>query len=231
MQTATHFTKELFELKDEAYKEFNKKLVPNVSEDTMIGIRTPKLRTLAKKLWKEDRAKCLDFMKSLPHSYFEENNLHAFFIEQIKDLGEAIDETEAFLPYIDNWETCDLFSPKLFKKHKAELLKHIGKWMKSKHTYTVRYAIGLLLQHFLDEDFKPDYLEQVAKIRSEEYYIRMMVAWYFSIALVKQYEETLPFLQEQKLESWTHNKAIQKARESTRVSPERKAYLNTLKVK
>ncbi|MDO4773056.1 MAG: DNA alkylation repair protein [Bacillota bacterium] len=231
MQATRHFTEELFELKDEAYKEFNKKLVPNVSEDTMIGIRTPKLRELAKKLWKEDRASCLAFMKKLPHAYFEENNLHAFFIEQIKDLGEAIDETETFLPYIDNWETCDLFSPKLFKTHKAELLKHIEKWMQSKHTYTVRYAIGLLLQHFLDEDFKADYLEQVAKIHSEEYYIRMMVAWYFSIALVKQYEETLPFLQEQKLESWTHNKAIQKARESTRMSPEKKAYLNTLKVK
>lgn len=224
------FQTELLALKDEPYKDFNKKLIPNISEDTMIGIRTPHLRQLAKNLWKEDFQKCLDFMDDLPHIYFEENNLHAFFIEEIKDLEECLKRTEQFLPYIDNWATCDTFSPKIFKKHPDILLKYIKKWLKSDRTYTVRYGIGLLLSNYLDAEFRREYLEWVCSVKSEEYYVKMMIAWYFSFALVKQYEEALPIIKEQRLEKWTHNKAIQKARESSRIAKERKEYLNTLKI-
>ncbi|MDO4765812.1 MAG: DNA alkylation repair protein [Eubacteriales bacterium] len=224
------FTPELLALKDEPYKDFNRKLIPNVPEESMIGIRTPELRKLAKKLWKEDRERCMDFMDSLPHTYFEENNLHAFFIEEIKDLEDTLKRTEQFLPYIDNWATCDTFSPKVFKKHPNFLLEYIRKWLKSDKTYTIRYGIGLLLSNYLDAEFQPEYLEWVCAVKSEEYYVKMMIAWYFSFALVKQYDVTLPVIKEQRLEKWTHNKAIQKARESSRISRERKEYLNSLKV-
>ena len=223
------FDKELFALKDEPYKEFNKKLIPSISEDVMIGIRTPVLRKLAKKLWKEERQKCLQFMDDLPHFYFEENNLHAYLIEEIKDLDETLKRTQQFLPYIDNWATCDTFLPKVFAKHPELLLSYIKKWLHCDEPYTVRYAIGLLLSNYLDQEFKLEYLQWVCEVESQEYYVKMMIAWYFSFALIKQYEDTLPIIKEQKLEKWTHNKAIQKARESSRISSDRKEYLKQYK--
>jgi len=219
----------LFELQDLGYKEFSSKLMPTVNPETVIGVRTPDLRKLAKELSKTPEA--LEFLKILPHTYYEENNLHGFLIETIKDYDAAIAAIDAFLQYIDNWATCDLMSPKVFKKHLPELYEKIIFWLKSDKTYTVRFGIGMLLGFYLDEQFRPDMLELVAGVRSEEYYINMMIAWYFATALAKQYDATLPYIQELRLEKWTHNKAIQKAIESYRISDESKAYLRTLKVK
>lgn len=227
----TSFYAELIQHQDLKYRDFNAKLIPNVPIDTMIGVRTPVIRSLAKSLRRDCPNKVEDFIRSLPHAYYEENNLHAFFLEQEKDLETLISLTEAFLPYVDNWATCDLYSPKQFKKHPARLLEKIHEWIRSSHTYTVRYAIGLLLSNYLDEHFDVEHLLLVASVESEEYYVKMMVAWYFSIALVKQYETTLPYIQRQVLEPWTHNKAIQKARESFRIPPERKEELQALKIK
>ena len=226
---AGRIQKELFSFRDEAYKAFNKKLVPNVDEKTMIGIRTPVLRSFAKSFFKSYPDKAEAFMKVLPHIYFEENNLHAFFIEQIRDFETCLAKTEAFLPFIDNWETCDLFSPPVFKKHPDAVYERILVWLKSKHCYTVRYAIGLLLSNYLDAEFKTEMLELAASVESDEYYIKMMVAWYFSFALIKQYDAAIPYIQNRRLEPFTHAKAIQKAIESTRISSEIKAYLKTLK--
>lgn len=226
---AGRIQKELFSFCDEAYKAFNKKLVPNVDEKTMIGIRTPVLRSFAKNFFKSYPDKAEAFMKVLPHIYFEENNLHAFFIEQIRDFETCLAKTEAFLPFIDNWETCDLFSSPVFKKHPDAVYERILVWLKSKHCYTVRYAIGLLLSNYLDAEFKTEMLELAASVESDEYYIKMMVAWYFSFALIKQYDAAIPYIQNRRLEPFTHAKAIQKAIESTRIPSETKAYLKTLK--
>ena len=230
---------ELFKLQDVKYGEFQKKLIPTVDPEKIIGIRTPELRKLAKQLYKD--AKAVDnkdtatnlerFLADLPHEYFDENQLHAFIISGEKDFDKCIGQVEAFLPYIDNWATCDQLSPKVFKKNKDSLLLHVREWLKSDKTYTIRFAIGMLMEHFLDDDFDPEYPEMVAKIRSGEYYVNMMIAWYFATALAKQYEAVLPFIEEQKLDVWTHNKAIQKARESYRITPEQKEYLKTLKRK
>ena len=221
--------KELFELQDKKYGEFQKKLIPTVEGERMIGVRTPALRKLAREeLRNEDIA---DFLNDLPHYYFDENQLHAFVISLIKDYERAVNETERFLEYIDNWATCDQLSPKVFKKNREDLLVHIEKWLESDRTYTVRFATGMLMEHFLDEDFDMKYPERVAKIRSEEYYVNMMTAWYFATALSKQYEKILPFIEEKRLDDWTHNRAIQKAVESRRITPEQKEYLKTLKVK
>lgn len=222
---------ELFLLQDEAYKAFNKKLVPTVAEDTMIGIRTPVLRKFAKTLFKTHPDDAELFMHILPHRYFEENNLHAFLIECIQDIDQAAAETERFLPFIDNWETCDLFSPPVFKKSPDRIYRHILTWLQSPHCYTVRYGIGLLLSNYLDEEFKREMLDLVADIISGEYYVNMMIAWYFSTALVKQYAAAIPYIETKRLRPFTHNKAIQKAVESTRISPEIKAYLKTLKIR
>ncbi|MEL3906140.1 MAG: DNA alkylation repair protein [Treponema sp.] len=222
---------ELFLLQDEAYKAFNKKLVPTVAEDTMIGIRTPVLRKFAKTLFKTRPDDAELFMHILPHRYFEENNLHAFLIECIQDIDQAAAETERFLPFIDNWETCDLFSPPVFKKSPDRIYRHILTWLQSPHCYTVRYGIGLLLSNYLDEEFKREMLDLVADIISGEYYVNMMIAWYFSTALVKQYAAAIPYIETKRLRPFTHNKAIQKAVESTRISPEIKAYLKTLKIR
>lgn len=221
----------LFSFEDKEYKNFNKKLIPNIDENTMIGIRTPVLRKFAKEFFKAEPEQVSDFMEEVPHKYFEENNLHGFFIENIKDFDEAVKETEKFLPYIDNWAICDSFSPKIFKKHHEEIYKKILVWIKSKHTYTVRYAIGLLLSNYLDEHFKPEMLELVSKIRSDEYYVNMMIAWYFSFALIKQYKTALPHIENKKLDTFTHNKAIQKAIESYRIPKEVKELLRGMKVK
>ncbi len=219
----------LFELQDLKYKDFSSKLMPTVNPETVIGVRTPELRKLAKEVSKTPEA--LEFLKILPHTYYEENNLHGFLIETIKDYDTAIAAVDTFLPYIDNWATCDLMSPKVFKKHLPKLYEKIVVWLESDKTYTVRFGIGMLMSFYLDEHFKPEMLELVAGVRSEEYYINMMIAWYFATALAKQYDAALRYIQNQRLEKWTHNKAIQKAIESCRISDESKAYLRTLKIK
>ena len=218
---------ELFKLQDVEYRDFQKKLIPTVDPDTVIGVRTPELRKLAKQMRGTPEADA--FLEVLPHAFFDENQLHAFLISEEKDYDRCIRRVEVFLPHIDNWATCDQMSPKVFKKHKDDLLTRIRKWMKSDHPYTVRFAIGMLMQHYLDDDFDSIYPEMVSKIRSEEYYVNMMIAWYFATALAKQYEAAVPYLETQKLDVWTHNKAIQKARESYRITSEQKEYLKTLK--
>ena len=221
--------KELFKLQDKKYRDFQVKLIPGSSIDKMIGVRTPDLRKYSKKLIKENNYK--DFLDELPHNYFDENQLHAFILSEIKDYNECINYINKFLPYVDNWATCDQMSPKVFKKNKDKLLLEIKKWLKSKDTYTIRFGIGMLMQHFLDEDFKKDYLKLVSKIKSNEYYINMMIAWYFATALAKQYKETIPYLEDKILDKWTHNKTIQKAIESYRITAEQKEYLRSLKIK
>lgn len=220
---------ELLSMQDLPYREFHAKLMPTVDKDRVIGIRVPVLRKYAKTLAKEPEI--CEFLDALPHKYFEENNVHGFVIEQIRDYQKCLAETEKFLPYINNWATCDMMSPKIFKKHKEELLTAVRRWIVSEETYTVRYGVGMLMQHYLDEDFREEYPELVSEIRSEEYYVNMMRAWYFATALAKQYEAVLPYIKEQRLDVWTHNKAIQKACESYRITPEQKAYLRTLKLK
>ena len=218
----------LFSMQDLQYREFVSKLMPTVDPETVIGVRTPELRKLAKEL--SGTSEAAEFIKILPHRYYEENNLHGFLIESIRDYDAAVGAVDAFLPYIDNWATCDLMSPKVFKKHLPELLEKIRVWLKSDRTYTVRFGIGMLLSFFLESDFSPEQLALVADLRSEEYYINMMIAWYFATALAKQYGAALPYLQEKRLDKWTHNKTIQKAIESYRISDETKTYLRTLKV-
>lgn len=218
----------LFELRDEEYRAFQGKLIPTVRPENFIGVRTPELRKLAKQMSKREGIGV--FLADLPHRYFDENQLHAFILSEMKDFGECISAVERFLPCVDNWATCDQMSPKVFKKHRPELLERVRIWLESGHAYTVRFAIGMLMTHFLDEDFNADYLALVAGIRSEEYYVRMMAAWYFATALAKQYDAALPYIEERRLEPWTHNKAIQKALESYRVSEEHKCRLRSLKI-
>ncbi|MBR2779356.1 MAG: DNA alkylation repair protein [Firmicutes bacterium] len=220
--------KELFRLQDTKYRDFQGKMIPTVPPDTIIGVRTPALRKYAKQLSKTDAAK--EFLQALPHAYFDENQLHAFIISEMKDYGTCIAEVDRFLPYVDNWATCDQMSPKIFKKHKEDLLQNIRKWIASEKTYTVRFAIGMLMEHFLDEDFSGEYPEMAAAVRSDEYYINMMTAWYFATALAKQYDAVLPYLENRKLDPWTHNRTIQKAVESRRITAEQKAFLKTLKI-
>lgn len=220
--------KELFALQDTAYRDFQAKLIPNLAEGSMIGVRTPELRKLAKQMAKREDISV--FLETLPHTYFDENQLHAFVISERKDFAQCMAELTTFLPFIDNWATCDQLSPKVFKKHRPELLPYIREWIISDQTYMVRFAIGMLMEHFLDADFDTAYLEMVSAVRSEEYYINMMSAWYFATALAKQYEAALPYIEEVRLAPWTHNKAIQKAIESNRITAEQKAYLRGLKV-
>lgn len=219
----------LFELQDLGYRDFHSKLIPNIDKETVIGVRTPQLRRLAKEFSK--RSDIEIFLRELPHEYYEENNLHGFIIENIKDYNTAIEETELFLPFIDNWATCDMITPKIFKKHLEELYKRIEVWINSGQTYTIRFGIGMIMNFYLDEVFSPESMELVAGVRSEEYYVNMMVAWYFATALAKQYDKAINVLIERRLDTWTHNKAIQKAVESRRISGETKDYLRTLKVK
>lgn len=219
----------LFRIQDTKYRDFQSKLIPTVAPERIIGVRTPELRKVAKELRRQ--SDITTFLATLPHGYFDENQLHAFVISEEKDYEKCICQVETFLPYIDNWATCDQLSPKVFRKNRPDLLLHIRRWLQSEYTYTVRFAIGMLMQHFLEEDFDPDYPEMVAGIRSGEYYVNMMIAWYFATALAKQYDATLPYLQAQRLDAWTHNKAIQKARESYRITPEQKEYLKSLKRK
>ena len=221
--------KALVSLQDKGYRDMQVTIIPTVEADSIIGVRTPQLRALAKEFSKREDID--SFLNDLPHKYFEENQLHAFILSGMKDAEKAIKLVDKFLPYVDNWATCDQMSPKVFKKHKDLLLEYIDKWLVSDMTYVKRFGIGMLMEHFLDEDFKTSYLTRVAKIRSDEYYVNMMTAWYFATALAKQYDATLPYIEKQKLDIWTHNKTIQKSVESYRITPEQKEYLKTLKRK
>ena len=220
---------ELFSLQDKKYRDFQVKLIPTVDPDNVIGVRTPEIRKLAKKLIRREDAD--EFLRNLPHQYFDEDQVHALAISEIKDYKRCIEEIDRFLPFVNNWATCDQMSPKVFRKHRTELLGKIRKWINSEHIYTVRFAIGMLMHHFLDEDFDPAYPKMVAAVRSGEYYINMMIAWYFATALAKQESEILPYLQEQRLPVWVHNKTIQKSVESYRIAPELKEYLRSLRIK
>lgn len=220
---------DLFAMQDLSYRDFHSRLMPDVDKAAVIGVRVPELRKYVKELAKDPEIQ--EFLDDLPHQYYEENNVHGFLIQQMKEYENCMEELEKFLPYINNWATCDMTSPKVFKKHKEELLEAVRRWIASNHIYTVRYGIGMLMQHYLDEDFREEYPQMVSEIQSEEYYVNMMIAWYFATALAKQYETILPYIEKQKLDVWTHNKTIQKACESYRITPEQKAYLRTLKIK
>ena len=220
---------ELIRLQDKDYAVMQAKIIPTVAANRIIGVRTPALRTFAKSLYKDHDIDA--FLSCVPHQYFDEDQLHAFIISLEKDFDKCIAEVDAFLPFIDNWATCDQLSPKVFKKEPKKLFPYIQAWIKSDKTYTVRFAIGMLMQHFLDEGFDTKYADMVAEVRSEEYYINMMIAWYFATALAKQYELVLPYLEEKRLDIWVHNKAIQKSVESYRITDEQKAYLKTLKLR
>ena len=219
----------LFALQDEGYRAFHSRLMPTVPPETVIGVRVPALRRLAKRLAGTPQAEA--FLQELPHIHYEENNLHAFLLESIRDYDAALAATEKFLPYIDNWATCDSFCPKVFAKHKEDLLPVLRRWMASDHPYTVRYGMEMLMRYYLDEDFRPEHLAWAAAVHSGEYYINMMRAWYFATALAKQPEAALPWLTARRLDVWTHNKTIQKAVESSRIPAETKAFLRTLRVR
>ena len=221
--------KELFALKDEKYGDFQAKLIPTVDPEKIIGVRTPALRALAKEFAKREDVP--EFLGALPHGYFDEDQLHAFILSGMKDYDSCIEGVCAFLPYINNWATCDQLSPKVFRKHKEDLLRHIGEWIASGETYIVRFAVGMLMEHFLGDGFDPAYAETVAGIESDEYYVNMMRAWYFATALAKNWEEVVPFIEERRLDAWTHNRAIQKSVESRRITEEQKAYLRSLRIK
>lgn len=220
----------LFALQDKKYKEFSSKLIPNVPDERMIGVRTPALRALAKEIYADK--KCTDeFLNALPHEYLEENHLHAFILCLLKDYGETVKQLEKFLPFVDNWATCDQMRPKSFMKNTDRLISDIERWIKSDRPYTVRFAAEMLMTHYLDENFKTEYADLVCGIKSDEYYVNMMIAWYFATALAKQYDKTIAYIENKCLDTWVHNKTIQKAVESFRISDEKKAYLKTLKIK
>ena len=221
--------KELFSLQDKEYMKFLSKLMPNVSEDTIIGVRIPEIRKLAKKLVKNNEYE--DFLKELPHKYYDENLLHGAIISESKDFENCIKLLDNFLPFIDNWAVCDTISPKIFKKYKKELIEKIKEWSQSDKTYTCRFGVEMLMTHFLDEDFENEYLEIVANIHSEEYYVKMVVAWFFATALAKQWDYAVIYLEDNRLDVWVHNKTIQKARESLRILEDKKGYLKRLKRK
>ena len=218
----------LFGMRDAAYAAFIAKLTPGFPPSHFIGVRVPLLRTIARSFAKEEAAS-QSFLSHLPHSYYEEDMLHGMLISLVKDYDRCLDLTDRFLPYVDNWAVCDTLSPKVFAKHKAQLLENILRWSSSSHTYTCRFGLRMLMTHFLDDSFSADFLEIPAAIRSEEYYVKMMVAWFFATALAKQWEATLPYLENRQLDPWTHCKTIQKAIESYRIPPERKDYLRTLR--
>ena len=221
--------RKLFSLQDIKYRDFQAKLIPGKTAEVMIGVRTPELRKLAKELGK--REDIGEFLADLPHEYFDEDQLQAFIISGMKDYKGCMEEVCRFLPFVDNWATCDQMSPKVFKKHRPALANQADKWLDSDKTYTVRFGIGMLMQHFLDEGFDIKYPERIAELRSDEYYVNMMIAWYFATALAKQYDAIIPYIENRRLDTWTHNKTIQKAIESYRITPEKKEYLRTLKVR
>lgn len=218
----------LFKLQDEKYRELQIRILPNLNPETIIGVRTPELRKIAKEMIREEYD---SYLKELPHEYFDENQLHAFIISKLKDYNECIKYVNDFLPYVDNWATCDQLSPKSFKRHTNELLNEIKKWINSKKTYKIRFGIGMLMQYYLDSNFKKDYLEMVSSIESDQYYVNMMIAWYFATALSKQYDSTITYIENKKLDKWVHNKTIQKAVESHRITEEQKEYLKKFRIK
>lgn len=218
----------LLKYQDLKYKDFVSKLAPTVNKDFFIGIRVPELRKIAKEIIEKDAYK---FLEELPHKYYEENLLHGFIIQRIKNYDECIKRLNIFLPYVDNWAVSDTMMPKIFSKNKNKLLKEIKKWIKSKHTYTIRFGVDCLMALYLDNDFKVEYLDLVKKIKSNEYYVNMMISWYFATALAKQYDSTISIFESKELDKWVHNKSIQKAIESYRVTDEHKGYLRELKIK
>ena len=221
-------TQKLMDMQDIKYRDFTSSLIPNVAKENMIGVRLPGVKKLAKELYKSEEYK--DFINMLPHTYFEEYHLHSYILSEIKDFDAFVYEIEKFLPYIDNWSVCDSLRSRCFVKNKEKALIYIKTWLESNHTYTKRFAIEMLMVHYLGDDFAPEYLELVSKVQGEDYYLKMMVAWYFATALAKQYDATLPYIQNHLIQDkWTHNKAIQKALESYRVSEDKKALLKTLK--
>lgn len=220
---------ELFKLQDKEYRNMQIKIISNVNPESIIGVRTPELRKLGKKLFKENNYK--EFINDLPHKYFDENQLHAFIISEIKDYDECLEEFNKFLPYVDNWATCDQPSPKVFIKNPDKLINEIKKWIKSKETYTIRFGVGMLMRVYLDDNYKPEYLQMVSKIKSKEYYVNMMIAWFFATALAKQYDSTIKYIENNILDKWTHNKTIQKAVESYRITNEQKEYLKKMRRK
>ena len=228
-KTENEIQERILALQDLEYRDFQSKLIPNIPSERIIGVRTPALRALAKEL--HGREDVEGFLSALPHHYFEENQLHAFLISLERDYDKTVERLDTFLPYVDNWATCDQTSPKVFRKHRAELLAAIDRWLVSEHPYTVRFGVGMLMQHYLDEDFREEHLARVAALRSGEYYVNMMIAWYFATALTKRYNEALSYIEQRRLDPWTHNKAIQKAVESNRVPDTAKEYLRTLKCK
>ena len=217
----------LIEVQDDTYREFQAKLVPNIPPETILGIRTPQMRKIAGELFKSpDRD---DFLNDLPHRYYEENLIHFFILALMKDFDECVRAVETFLPYVDSWPVSDQATPKSFKKNHQKLLPHIEKWIASEHVYTARFGIRMLMNEFLGEDFKKDYLELVAGKKGDDYYLKMMIAWYFATALAKRYDESIPYIEEHRLDEWTHKKAIQKAIESRRVTEEHKQYLKSFR--
>lgn len=220
---------ELFAMQDVEYRDFHAKLMPTIEKERIIGVRTPQLRAFAKEFGKKEESK--EFLEILPHRYYEENNLHGLLIEQIRDYSDCVKECRRFLPYVDNWATCDMLAVPIVKKHLCAWMEEIDGWLCAEHTYTIRFAINMLMRYYLDEHFTVEYPEKVAAVTSEEYYVNMMRAWYFATALAKQYDRILPFLEENRIDVWTHNKSIQKAVESRRLTSEQKAYLRTLKRK
>ena len=227
MEIIMDLKQKLFEFKDDKYKEFQEKLVPNIPKESIIGVRTPDLRNIAKEIFKSGDYD--SFLNDLPHKYYEENLVHIFIISMIKDFDKCVIEIEKFLPYMDCWPVTDQATPKVFKKNHETLLPYVKKWIKSKHIYTSRFGIRMLMNEYLDKDFKNEYLELVASIKSDDYYLKMMIAWYFATALAKRYDESIPFFENRKLDPWIHKKAIQKAIESFRVSDSHKEYLKKLK--
>jgi 3-methyladenine DNA glycosylase AlkD len=219
---------ELMKMREEPYGEFQRKLIPTVAPESILGVRTPALRKLAKEMGKAGTD--VAFLEKLPHTYFEENQLHGFLLSERKDFASCIRDLERFFPFMDNWATCDQTSPKIFRKKKEELMPYLRKWIQSDHEYTVRFAVNMLMQHFLGEDFRPEYLEMVAEIRSERYYVNMGIAWYMSMALVKQWETAVPYVEQHRLAPWVHNCTIQKARESRQITEDKKEYLKQYKI-
>lgn len=216
---------DLFAMRDEKFAKFNAKLIPTTESKCVIGVRTPELKKYAKTISTPDK-----FLQKLPHEFFEENQIHAFILSNIRDFEKCVKLVNAFLPYVDNWATCDQLIPKIFTKNTDHLLPYIHKWIKSKHTYTVRFAIGLLMRYYIGDKFDSSYADMIVKIQTDEYYINMMRAWYFATALAKNWDDIIGIIKNKKLDTWTHNKTIQKSIESYRISPEQKEYLKKLKI-
>ena len=218
---------ELLALQDISYADFQAKLTPNIPRDLFIGVRVPEARKLAKRIIGEPET--FKFLRDLPHKYYDENMLHGLLISEMKDYDACIEAVDEFLPYVDNWAVCDIMSLKIFKKNKKALLEKIKEWSKSEEEYTCRFGLEMLMSHFLDDDFKPEYLEIPLSVNNDEYYVKMMIAWFFATALAKQWDATIKHIEDQRLDTWAHNKAIQKARESKRITSKQKEYLKSLK--